>query len=72
MSQKIRKKYGATAPYFYDFEGSIKAAIRYAKSPVPRHRIEIAQMSLITVESVSKYSAIPPHTPKIFLSVSDL
>jgi len=44
----------------------------YGSIPVPNADAKITQNILITFESISKYSAIPPQTPAIFLSFNDL
>lgn len=45
----------------------------YAMSPgkPPVGMDNKTQANLIKVESIPKYSPMPPHTPDIFLSVSD-
>ena len=42
------------------------------KSPVPAQNTSSAHIRRIIVGSIPKYSARPPHTPNIFLSVCDL
>ena len=44
----------------------------YAKIPVPKKTTSTTQINLTIVESIPKYSAIPPQTPQSFLSTSDL
>ena len=39
---------------------------------MPKQSINNTHISLTIVESMPRYSAIPPHTPHIFLSVCDL
>jgi hypothetical protein len=46
-------------------------AIKYARRPSPSRKIERNHKSLTIVGSIPKYSPIPPHTPPIFLLVSD-
>ncbi len=51
--------------------GITRAHKRYAIKPNPNIKEEIIHIILISVESISKYSAIPPQTPNIFLSFFD-
>jgi hypothetical protein len=44
---------------------------RYAKTPVPAQNNNTSHKILTSIESKSKYSANPPQTPAIFLSVLD-
>ena len=44
------------------------AAIMYARIPLPPKQVNATQANLTRVASMLKYSAIPPHTPQIFLS----
>ena len=55
-----------------DFFGITIAAIIYAIIPLPAHAVNKIQASLTNVGSMSKYSAIPPHTPSNFLPCSIL
>lgn len=53
--------------------GIMIAAMIYAKSPVPQEqRLKKAQSNLIIVESILKYTPIPPQTPQNILSLDDL
>ena len=52
--------------------GITKAAIIYAKRPQPAKKSAKTKIKRTTVESMFKYSAIPPQTPQSFLSVFDL
>ncbi len=55
--------------YFYHLSsGIISAQIRYANRPMHPAKNNITKMMRIIVTSISKYSAKPAHTPKIFLS----
>ena len=45
---------------------------KYASNPIPTLRIKIAVITLMTVGSWLRYSAIPPQTPANFLLVRDL
>lgn len=54
--------------------GITRAHKRYAikpSQPNPHMKEEIIHIILTSVESISKYSAIPPQTPNIFLSFFD-
>lgn len=53
---------------FYFSVGITKAHKRYEIKPNPNIKEEIIHIILTSVESISKYSAIPPQTPNIFLS----
>lgn len=53
--------------FIYEF-GINKAAIRYARSPVPAQRTKISHIIRTIVGSISRYSAMPPQTPQSFLS----
>ena len=44
----------------------------YKMIPEPHAKAIIAVINLITVGSMLRYSAIPPHTPHIFLFLDDL
>ena len=50
--------------------GIMTAAAIYARIPDPPKTEKTAKPSLTNVASMPKYSAIPPHTPQIILSVS--
>ncbi len=58
--------------YSIGSSGIMNKQMRYAHTPANPNNIPIANMQRIIVESTSKYCAIPPHTPLIFLSVLDL
>lgn len=48
-------------------------AMKYATIPVPQEqRVKNAQSNLIIVESILKYTPMPPHTPDNILSLDDL
>ncbi len=47
----------------------ISAAMIYASRPLPPSAQNTTQPRRTSVESMLKYSAMPPHTPAIFLSV---
>jgi hypothetical protein len=57
---------------FLGASGIMSAAIRYARTPNPAKTTSSARIRRMMVASISKYSARPPHTPKIFLLVLDL
>lgn len=48
------------------------AAIIYAQNPAPPKQVRITQASRTRVGSISKYSAMPPHTPQIIQFTEDL
>ena len=46
--------------------------IMYARTPEPPMQANSTQITRTSVGSILKYSAIPPHTPQIFLLLHDL
>ena len=58
--------------FSYGSSDMTSAATKYANIPVPHPNTKITAISRTTVGSILKYSAIPPHTPKILRSVRDL
>ena len=57
--------------YTCDF-GIIMAQRKYARIPAPQKQLKITHIIRISVGSMLKYSAIPPHTPQIIQFTSDL
>ena len=55
-----------------DFLGITIAATIYASIPLPAQAVNKTHASLTIVGSMSKYSAIPPHTPSNFFPCSIL
>lgn len=55
-----------------DYSGITSAKIKYSNTGLPQPRkVKITNMILTIVGSHPRYSAIPPHTPEIILSVLD-
>ena len=52
--------------------GIIMAQRKYARIPAPQKQLKITHIIRISVGSILKYSAIPPHTPQIIQFTSDL
>lgn len=52
--------------------GIIIAAMIYAQIPAPPKQVRITHARRTNVGSISKYSAIPPHTPQSILFSDDL
>ena len=50
-------------PSYTSYLGITMAAMMYAQIPAPPKQVRIIHASRTSVGSISKYSAIPPHTP---------